>query len=73
VDSDQRNGSSATVLLHDLVTDPDKRAPEIVPIEDQLQYSRPFLASLDRVKGTDEASVPASGDVARECRERGLS
>jgi hypothetical protein len=55
VDADDRERLRG-VLLNDLVCDPHQRAPQILAIEDDLllgTHSRPFLASLDRVKGTD--------------------
>ena len=53
------------VLLDDLVRDPHERAAQIVAIEDNpfglvFHYARPFLASLDRVKGTDATSLAAA-------------
>ena len=42
VDADQGD-LGAAVLLDDLVSDPDQRAPEIVTIEDQLQVLAPLL------------------------------
>ena len=62
VDADQREPSRRRVLLDDLVRDPHQRAAQIVAVEDDLRlpFSRPFLASLDRVKGTDAASLAAA-------------
>jgi hypothetical protein len=42
MDADERNARSAAVLLDDLVTDPDQRAPEIVTIQDLLQLLAPL-------------------------------
>ena len=56
VDPDQRDTLIAGVLLDDLVRDPHQGAAQIVAVEDDLlAHTRPFLASLDRVKGTDES------------------
>ena len=61
VDADQRDRLRLGVLLDDLVRDPHERAAQIVPIEDNplglVFHARPFLASLDRVKGTDASSL----------------
>ena len=45
----------AAVVLDDLVGDAHERASQVVPVEDCacLKAACPFLASLDRVKGTD--------------------
>ena len=62
VDADQRRaGPSPRVLLDDLVRDTHQRPPQIVAVEDDLVGQSlklcPFLASRDRVKGTDAASL----------------
>ena len=58
----ERNRFGAAVFLDDLVRDTHERATQVVAIEDYLFPTRPFLASLDLVKGTDAASVPAVCD-----------
>ena len=68
VDADEGDGLGAGVLLDDLVRDPHQRAAQIVAIEHDPVgrvglHTRPFLASLDRVKGTDAASL--AGAAAR--------
>ena len=63
VDADQRETIGTRVLLDDLVGDPHQGAAQIVTVEDDLvlaAHTRPFLASLDRVKGTDAASSRSS-------------
>jgi hypothetical protein len=61
------------VLLHDLVRDPHEGAAQVVAVEDHpvgrlVLHARPFLASLDRVKGTDAASLAAAS--ARSARRQ---
>jgi len=52
VDPDEGYVIGAGILLDDLMGDPQQRAAHIVAIEDDLgTHTRPFLASLDRVKG----------------------
>ena len=65
----------AGVLLDDLVRDPHERAAQIVAVEYDpvraCQQTRPFLASLDRVKGTDRAKLSGGGvDPARAAGPR---
>jgi hypothetical protein len=53
----------AGVLLDDLVSDSHQGATQIIAVEDDLAFgvhARPFLASRDRVKGTDAASLAAA-------------
>jgi hypothetical protein len=66
VDADQSDGVRPRVLLDDLVRDPHQRAAYLVAIEHDplwVSHTRPFLASLDRVKGTDAASLAAVAPV----------
>ena len=79
VDADERERPRrAGVLLDDLVRDPHQRAAQIVAVEDDLlgwfSHARPFLASLDRVKGTDATSLAAAPAApiahGRECAVR---
>ncbi len=69
------DGSRRTrVLLDDLVRDPDEGPAQIVTIEDNplglsFHYARPFLVSLDLVKGTDASKAStAVGDRKRAVR-----
>ena len=71
--------SDAGILLDDLVRDPHQGAAEIVAVEDDpfglVFHARPFLASLDRVKGTD-AIEPSNRSAERRAlsgRRDGLS
>ena len=59
VDADDGERVATWIFLDDLVRDTYERAAQIVAVEDDLffTFSRSFLASLDRVKGTDRASL----------------
>jgi len=67
MDADQRQRARSGIFLDDLVRDPHQSATHVVTIENDLFglvcHSRSFLASRDRVKGTDAASVAGVADA----------
>jgi GDP-D-mannose dehydratase len=65
VDAHEGEPLGLAVLLHDLVRDANEGPAHVVAVEDDLLFGHTsFLASQDRVKGTDASSVAAAMDGA---------